>query len=440
MDDYAGLVPRQPGLNRETAVGIGVNRLLSMQQANGGLAYWPGGEAQVWASAYGGFVLALAPHHNVPVPTNALHKLADFLRDSLKNSETAHNDFSLGERCLATLALAELGRAEPAYLEVLFGKRDELSAESRALLALAILKSDGSKPMAAQLLDEAPSRNAGTGGHFYCDERVLAFRLAALVHLRPLDPEVDKLVVELMKSQKDGRWMTTQGNAWALFGLTEYVRIVEQSTAATGTLVFNGEAKPLNLEKLRSTVEFDFPIHPGNAPTLRLEAGQGRLFTAMTVETRPAPAALPRQDRGFGVTRNYELLNAQGKPVPFTNAAVGDSVLVTLNLDVHQDSQFVAVDDALPAVFEALNPSFKTEQSADASLTRDWVSDFKQLKTDRVQFFRDHLPAGQYVVRYLARVRAAGEATAPGTKVEEMYRPERFGFSGTSRVTAKAIE
>ncbi|MEY4386481.1 MAG: hypothetical protein RLY20_1764, partial [Verrucomicrobiota bacterium] len=441
MDEFPEVLPAQPKLNRTTAIEIGINRLISMQQSSGGLSYWPGGYAQPWASAYGGFVLALAPRHNVPMAADILEKLAGYLRDSLKNSDAVRGDAALNERCLAALALAELDKAEPGYLEVLFGKRDELSAESRALLALAILKSNGSQAMAAQLLDEQPSRNAEVESLFSCPERTLAFRLAALIRLRPQDVQVDQLVAELMKTQRDGRWASTQGNAWALFALTEYARIIEaKSGPATGSLVFNDQAQPVRLDQPRSTTEFEFPIQPGTPPTLRLESATGKLFTSMTIETRSALTALPRQDRGFGVTRSYELLDAKGKPVEFKNATVGDSVLVTLKLDVHQNSQFVAVDDALPSVFEALNPNFKTEQSADATLAEDWVSDFKQLKTDRVQFFRDHLPAGQYVIRYLARVRAAGEATAPGAKVEEMYHPERFGFSGTSHVTTRPVE
>lgn len=54
------------------------------------------------------------------------------------------------------------------------------------------------------------------------------------------------------------------------------------------------------------------------------------------------------------------------------------------------------------------------------------VQQHTEIHADRVQFFRDHLPAGRYTITHLARVRAQGEATAPGAKVEEMYHPERF--------------
>ena len=75
-----------------------------------------------------------------------------------------------------------------------------------------------------------------------------------------------------------------------------------------------------------------------------------------------------------------------------------------------------------------------------APISDSWFSDFRELRTDRALFFRNHLGPGSYSIRYLARVRVAGAATAPATKVEEMYHPERFGLSDTIQVTSLPLE
>ena len=49
-----------------------INRLLSMQDHSGGLGYWPGGSATVFASAYGGMVLAIAEDRGHDVPDDQL--------------------------------------------------------------------------------------------------------------------------------------------------------------------------------------------------------------------------------------------------------------------------------------------------------------------------------------------------------------------------------
>jgi uncharacterized protein YfaS (alpha-2-macroglobulin family) len=120
---------------------------------------------------------------------------------------------------------------------------------------------------------------------------------------------------------------------------------------------------------------------------------------------------------------------------------VGDRVLVTLNVDVRKPAHYVAVEDPLPSIFEAINPKFKSQATrAGEALGRDWLSDHQELREDRALFFADNLYPGEYTIRYLARVRAAGTATAPAAKIEEMYHPERFGMTETVQLTSKPLK
>ena len=139
--------------------------------------------------------------------------------------------------------------------------------------------------------------------------------------------------------------------------------------------------------------------------------------------------------------RTYQKVNDDGSLTNLDSLGVGDPVLVTLQLEVRQPAHFVAVDDALPAIFEAINPEFKTQAVRGAgSAGGDWFSDYRELRRDRALFFRNHLAPGSYTIAYLARVRAAGEATAPPAKMEEMYHPDRFGLSEAVKVKSTALE
>jgi len=124
----------------------------------------------------------------------------------------------------------------------------------------------------------------------------------------------------------------------------------------------------------------------------------------------------------------------------------GDRVLVSLRLGVREPARFVAVEDPLPAILEAVNPEFKTQQASSGKplpewFTREdgdyWRSDFQELRPDRVWFFADAVSPGDYVIRFVARVRAAGQATAPAAKAEEMYHPERFGLTDSFVLTSE---
>jgi uncharacterized protein YfaS (alpha-2-macroglobulin family) len=112
----------------ESAARAGIQRLLSMQTSGGGLAYWPGGrEPMFWGSAYGGMILALARREGRPVAETSFDRLLKYLSAQLRGSAEATGDFSA--RCLAVYTLALAGRAEAAYHEVLFKRRDRLGSK-----------------------------------------------------------------------------------------------------------------------------------------------------------------------------------------------------------------------------------------------------------------------------------------------------------------------
>jgi uncharacterized protein YfaS (alpha-2-macroglobulin family) len=122
---------------------------------------------------------------------------------------------------------------------------------------------------------------------------------------------------------------------------------------------------------------------------------------------------------------------------------VGDRVLVTLRLGVREPAEYVVIDDALPSILEAVTPEFRTQAARSPNLADDeswWPSDFQELRQDRCLSFADEVEPGTYVLRYVARVRAAGTVTAPPAKVEEMYHPERCGFTETQTIVSEPLK
>jgi uncharacterized protein YfaS (alpha-2-macroglobulin family) len=88
-----------------------------------------------------------------------------------------------------------------------------------------------------------------------------------------------------------------------------------------------------------------------------------------------------------------------------------------------------------------VNPNFKSQETrAGEQLGIEWSGSFHELREDRALFFADYITPGTYTIRYLARVAAAGVATAPSAKVEEMYKPERCGLSETFKISAGALQ
>jgi uncharacterized protein YfaS (alpha-2-macroglobulin family) len=445
LRDATSLLPllRRGTNDVEAAIHTGVARLFSMQAQSGGLGYWPRTkEPMLWASAYGGMVLALAQRHGVEVPKEEFASLLNYLQQQLRSAGSDGSE--LGDCCLGLYALALAGHAEPAYHEKLYSLREKLDAEERALLALAIAESQGPAQMIGELLQPGSVSQRKPEAPFDCSAREAAIRLLAWIHYRPDDLLVDRLVGDLMREQHPAHWGTTQGNAWSLLALTEYARRVEgKLQPAEGRLKWGGQSVAFRLDDRTNLFTQTLTISnlAGAALTI-INTASNHLYTSVLIEARPPETQQPRQDQGFGLQRRYERLDDDNHPQDLRGLHVGDRVLVTLNLAVHETARYVAVDDALPSILEAVNPEFRTRVAAPVgpSIGDDaqWMSSFREIRKDRCLYFADWIAPGNYTLRYVARVRAAGTVTAPPAKVEEMYHPERYGLSGTQTLSSES--
>jgi uncharacterized protein YfaS (alpha-2-macroglobulin family) len=430
------------------AIQAGLRRLWSMQTSSGGLAYWPGGrEPMLWASAYGGMVMAMARQAGIAVPEKEFGRVTDYLSTALRSDSVERE--ALGDQCLALYTLALAGRAEPAYHEKLFGQRGRLSPESRALLALAVATSHGEERMVAELLRPNISVVRAAEENFSCPARSAAIRLLTLLASRPGDGETSRLADQLLNLKTRGHWLTTQGDAWALLALSKYIRQNENAAERiAGTLNWGDQKVPFALESGHGVFSQTFTLDPAlmSAPLELRKVGEKRLYAHLVAESRSPETKQTSQDHGFRLQRRYERLNDNNQPEALDKAKVGDRVLVTLRLSVHEGARYVALDDPLPAVFEAVNSEFKTQQLPGGAWPRwmaqdesdYWWSDFREIRNDRVLFFANDVRPGNYVIRYVARVRAAGTVTAPPAKAEEMYHPDRFGLTETQSIVSEA--
>ncbi|MBO36166.1 MAG: hypothetical protein CMO64_08255 [Verrucomicrobiales bacterium] len=431
-----------PPARARKAVQFGVHRLISMQTHDGGLSYWPGGNRSfLWGSAYGAIALSHAKAHGYPVPQRAIKKLTSYLSRQLRRVKTDYHEYGLNNLCMALYALALLDKAEPAYHEKLFNNRRHLTDADRALLARAIQKSGGQREMVHTLL--TGSGRKPIYGWFGCPANSLALQLSAWCRHDPNSPKVDRLLAQLLAGRKNGHWVTTQGNAWSLIALADYAGLVEgEPQALSGTIVWRGQKHPFALDAKNRSVRMLFNNDgKGPEPVLELlNPGNRRIYSSVRVETRTRLRETPRQNRGFSIRRSYSRLDENGKLNELNEWKVGDLVCVSLHLNVDNPGHYVAIDDPLPAVLEAVNPRFRTQQNAgEDRRASGWIVSHSEIRADRMLYFIDHLPPGQHVFRYLARVRAPGKAIAASAKIEEMYHPDRHGISASRELNTQPL-
>ena len=431
-----------------SVTGKAIDRLFSMQTSDGGLGYWPGAsESVLWGSAYAGVAIALAQQQGLDVPEDSADALWKYLAKNLRNTADLGNTYELSQRCLSTYALALAGVSENSYHEVLYQKRQQLSLEARSLLALAMIEGGASSPDRIEALLAPAEAVPVAEVTWYKRPYLAATRLLAQLRHDPGSDRVDTLLDELMSlRQPRNGWGSTYSNAWPLIALANYSEATAGSMAANQVEVtFDGQSQAIELAATpdSQTQSFSFEENIGVDALSIAPRGSGTVYTTIRVETRPELMPIEPENNGFAIQRTYEKVDSDGSISAAEDLEVGDLILVTLDLNIPNDREnYLAIDDALPAIFEAVNPTFKSQATQKVNTTkkrRTLYTHYREIRKDRVLFFADQVyRAGDYSLQYLARVVAPGEVTSPPAKIEAMYEPQRFGLSGTGRIRAAA--
>jgi uncharacterized protein YfaS (alpha-2-macroglobulin family) len=170
--------------------------------------------------------------------------------------------------------------------------------------------------------------------------------------------------------------------------------------------------------------------------------GDTAVDTVVTVSgapTTPEPAA----DHGFKLERSFHTLD--GEDADIAHAKQNQRFVVVLKVtDAQPQFARVALIDYLPAGFEIDNP--RLVSSGDTG-TLDWIENagtpvHTEFRDDRftAAFDRTNSDPAVFTVAYVVRAVSPGDYVLPQAEVEDMYRPDRFGRTGTGAVSVQAAK
>ncbi len=467
--------------NLDDVVDKTVAKILAHQRYDGGFGFWADSpKASAWATTYALWGLHQAKRSGRRVPDSAIEDARRYLSGALNGNDPS---FAANVGPFALYVLAELGKPEPGRVTKLFENRSGMPVFSKALLLSAAVLSQNEPGMRSELASELEAalrvegeiartvENLGSDYAVYLDSdaRTSALVLRALLHHNPDHSMAQKLALGLLKERDGGAWRTTQESAWALLALGDYRRAQEKvEPNFVARTFFGDDLVGEHSFKGRSVVPVveSYPAArllgaAGTALSFQLE-GEGKLFYGARL--RYAKKKLPTDviDRGFFVQHRYRKVTAQTldealATVPnstSTQFEAGDLVLADVVVVTPQPRRFVAIDDPLPAGFEAIDTRLSTTSDRlrgidtrgvpfdedDAAMERaEWSSYYtREVRDDRVLFFVDAMAAGVYRYRYLARATAIGAYITPPISAQAMYAPEIFGRAGSETVTVTA--
>ncbi|HUH05994.1 MAG TPA: MG2 domain-containing protein [Kofleriaceae bacterium] len=427
----------------------GAAKVVRHQHADGHYSLWPSGPTYPHLTVYATYGLAEARRAGVAIDEDAMNRGLAAIRSWANATErTLGPGGETGTVAMAAYLLAESGKPDAGLNARLYQARAGMPRYGQAFLLRALHRSKAPGAQIATVQHELTKaavskhggllvRETGKDEHEYMssDARSTAILLSALLEVAPTDPHIDQLVAGLKAERLNGgHWRNTQDNLYALVALADYGR-VQAAGSSTVSIHLGGEVITRTLtggQVLAVSRSLD-TLKPGSVEVRA--KGKVRYAVSLT-EARRDPATTP-SDNGFTVTRQY-LDPASG--LALTSFKAGQLVKVAVVVKSASDRSYVAVQDPIPAGFEAVNTRLATSQGAPTGgYGYRWRNYYgfvhTELRDDRVLGFADRMRAGELTLEYLARATIPGTFKVLPAHAEEMYRPEVNGRTAGRSIT-----
>ena len=434
-------------LSLEAAEGFvkaGIQRVLSMQTYNGGFAFWPGYRTVYpWGTVYATHFLVEARKAGYAVPAENLDAALAYLGTRLLSRDG--DDQTRPVKAYACFVLAAAGKPNASWTYRLFEAQDKLPGYSRFQLAAALALMKEPKlveRLVGQFAVPELTKRADTGGLLHSDAREAAILLSVCMDLglEPMDPKVRALVARLESLRdKDGRWASTQENAFVLMAFGKYARRVStDTTELEAEVTVDGERLASFTHKDQVLLK---PEKLGGRDVKVHLKGQGLLYYFWAAEGVPASGKVAEKDNGLKVRRR--LLTREGAAVDLDAIPQGEVVVIELAVTNDRPVRNVVISDLLAAGLEIENPRLATRDADEADEQQAFrpIKDADalapqrvEMRDDRLLLFADLGPARTRRYRYVARAVTRGRFHLPAVSAFCMYRPSIASVHGAGSI------
>jgi len=408
-----------------------IDRVLARQGANGSFGLWGVGGDDGWLDAYVTDFLTRARERGFAIPDTAYKLALDRLRNIVATAADVSKD---GGRDLAyaLYVLARNGTAPLGDLRYLAdSKLDDLGspiAKAQIAAALGLLgdRLRAERAYKAALDDIKPPKETELFSR--ADYGSTLRDAAALVTLASeaggSRPTITTAVQRIEQARARAPYTSTQENAWLVLA----ARAMAKDSGGVSLNVGGDNVKGALYRSVKAS-ELAQPLKMTNT-------GEGALQAVVSVSgspTVPEPAA----EQGFKIERLYYTLD--GEAADPAQARQNQRFVVVLRI-TEPDPQFgrVLVADYLPAGFEIDNPHLVS--SGDTG-TLSWIENAKEpvyseFRDERFTAAFERRPKDPpvFAVAYVVRAVSPGRYIVPQAYVEDMYRPDRFGRTGTGTI------
>lgn len=395
-----------------------IQRILTFQNQNGGIAYWPGNnETDDWSTNYAGHFMLEAKNAGYLVPQGFINQWKRYQRTRAISweDEGERNDLIQSYR-LYTLALADA--PEMGAMNRLREKRG-ISKEARWRLAAAYQVS-GMPEIAMDLAEDLNYQVVAykeLGNTYGSDLRDKAMILEAL-SLMDQRQKASDLMREVSQQLSSQTWYSTQSTAYALVAMAKYVGSFVEDDEMTVEYSLDGDTFE-DYETDNPVAQVEIPLITENDNLIKVRnTSNGIVFTRLILSGIPAVGDETSASNNLSIQVKYlqtggEILN----PVELTQ---GTDFIVEVSIThpgQRDEYKNMVLHQVFPSGWEIIN----TRMSEVPSISGNSDFEYQDIRDDRVYTFFD-LPAGDtYTYRVMLNAAYIGRYYAPAVYCQAMY-------------------
>lgn len=402
------------------------------------LPYWPyGTEGNAYVTIQAAWAVAQAEQAGYDIPESLSYSLPGALKQIATRKSRLEVEPTL--RAFALFVLSQLDEETDDELtsagNELFLNRDRLTDEGRAMLAIAFHTWNIEEDHQQELIREIPETFDGRRFNpvtFSSATRAEAIctwaRLLVTPHAKPRE-----LLARLVALMDNSSSLSTQENLWLLVAFNAFL---EQNPPAelNGTIA----PRPDALSENRTAATWA----SRNLARLRdltvKNLGKSGGAYVLAARRQLAPDEQKAEDKRMRIERVVKNLTDPARTgtaaAPFR---LGDQILISFRFHADEPQSYVALEDALPAGLEVLNPNLEMigrfyQVPDDPGAPAAWLS-HSEMRDRQTNLYFDRLDAGTGSYAVLARATAAGTFAWPSTQMAPMYDSRTYARSAPSQ-------
>jgi len=449
LDDLATSIEKAKSGGQTTrfVINESIKRIMSMRTSNGGLAYWPGSsDINMWSQCYAAHFLTEAIKAGYSVDADFMNRLLLHITAFAKTQQweeyafwdDATQSYKPKKRIAksviyALYVLALNGKQEISQMNFYKSNVNELTPDMRCMLATAYA-AIGNMPACNELLnfkEDNPRTRAMSGGDFSSYIRNNALMLTCLIDADSNDPRIPALALQLNKSVKDERYLSTQEKSFTLLAFGKLARKAAKNNI-TANITFGGK----NIGAFDGKM-FTWKTNKGETGNLNITTqGTGELY--YFIETSGIPTVPDKEtDNQLKVRKRF--LNRNGQEIDLNHVKQGYLIIVEITAQTTNTLKVenVAIQDVLPACFEIENSRLTADDRIFSFMKTPRIyPDYLDIRDDRITAFTTVTPSVKYFY-YSVRAVSTGTYIMGAVNASAMYDGNYNSNFGNNKVTVR---